>query len=205
MEKRITLTEDVVISDPCYEIPTWCQGILHNVLPGQYVPMHWEADLPGWGERSAVLLAVHEDYINEPLHWRKTPHDIGVDSGQAGIFAYDTYRADALAETMEAPTTAYDGTLFEYPWRDKPGDAWYEQISRMTLSEDMWGTYSGGIVSRSGIGDGGYDCKVAKHKGKIVGILIDFHIIKTSNNAINYIISSEKLMHTSQLNKLNEN
>ena len=44
MKKRITLTNRVVVSDPCYDIPTWCQIILNNVLPGGYITAPFDYD-----------------------------------------------------------------------------------------------------------------------------------------------------------------
>jgi hypothetical protein len=43
-----------------------------------------------------------------------------------------------------------------------------------TLGESGWGHYPEGVVSRSGIGDGSYQLRVARHKGKIVGLAIDY-------------------------------
>jgi hypothetical protein len=33
---QITLSENVMVSDPCYTPDTWCQTKLDNVLPGLY-------------------------------------------------------------------------------------------------------------------------------------------------------------------------
>ena len=33
---QITLSENVMVSDPCYSLDTWCQTKLNNVLPGIY-------------------------------------------------------------------------------------------------------------------------------------------------------------------------
>jgi hypothetical protein len=48
--------------------------------------------------------------------------------------------------------------------------------------------YDTGVVSSSGIGDGGYRCLVAKHKGKIVGIAIDFGMERFPNKFLNELI-----------------
>lgn len=189
MKKRITLTNRVVVSDPCYDIPTWCQIILNNVLPGGYITAPFDYDAGGgWGLRNAVLFAVHEQYVNDTLHWRKTPGEVGVDSGQAGIFSYDTYKNDSIVSQMEVPEFAYDGRPFVLPNKNQPGDDWYEQISRMTLSVEGYGAYDQGCASRSGVGDGGYVCYTAKKNGMVVGIAIDFHIIKTGNKVLNMLV-----------------
>ena len=33
---QIKLNSKVMISDPCYGLNTWCQGIIEGVLPGNY-------------------------------------------------------------------------------------------------------------------------------------------------------------------------
>ena len=58
--------------------------------------------------------------------------------------------------------------------KENDGEEWYEHMSNMTLDGERWGTYPNGIVSSSGIGDGGYELRVAKHKGKVVGMFLDF-------------------------------
>ena len=49
-------------------------------------------------------------------------------------------------------------------------------MCKITLSEIGWGTYSNGIVSRSGFGDGGYQLFTAKSGRKIVAMAIDFAV-----------------------------
>ena len=100
--KTINLEEEVMVSDPCYSIPTWCQIKLTGVLPGEYIPMvHKTSDTGGWGTRIAVLQAVHKDYINDSLSWRNYPGQVGVDSGQAGIFSMSSYRMMTLPQVLQ--------------------------------------------------------------------------------------------------------
>ena len=183
---RITLDETVMVSDPCYSDETWCQVKLKNVLPGQYLTTAHRIEDTYWGERSSVLLAVHEDYMGQDLSWRNHPGDVGVDSGQAGIFSMASYRVDDIE--MDTPDKTYNGQEFVLPYSDKPGDEWYEKMCKFTLSSEGWGSYDTGVVSTSGIGDGGYRCLVAKKNGKIVGIAIDFFMEKFPNKFINDLI-----------------
>ena len=175
----INLTEEVIVSDPCYTIPTWCQIVLKNVLPGPYKTFVDKSDSFGWGMRCHRLGVVHTEYATKKLSWRVIPGEVGVDSGQAGIFCMTGYRNDELAESITTPDTKF--TI----GRDGEGDAWYEKMCQFTLGENQWGSYDTGVVSSSGIGDGGYDCLVAKHKGKIVGICINFGLDKSPNKFIN--------------------
>jgi hypothetical protein len=45
-----------------------------------------------------------------------------------------------------------------------------------TLGKQQWGTYSNGVVSSSGLGDGSYVLYVARANRKVVGFMIDFGI-----------------------------
>ncbi len=176
--KQIVLGSEVMVSDPCYTEPTWCQVKLNNVKPGNYYAFHKKHDAGDWGVRSSMIMVIHEDHINDNLRWKESDREVGVDSGQAGIFSYDTYRNDSL--DMEVPTVGYDGKNFD--WIDtalKPeneGDVWYNKMTKMTLTEKGWGTYSNGIVSRSGFGDGGYQLFTVTRYGKVIGMAIDFAV-----------------------------
>lgn len=167
--KRITLGDTVVVSDPCYTMPTWCQAVVKDVLPGEYLSAAEFVETDGWGDRSNTLVAVHKDYINEKLRFQSYPATIGVDSGQAGIFDLASYRNDEIAEGITTP-----GTDFCLGNNNTEGDKWYEKMCRFTLSEDSWGAYDSGIVTSSGYGDGSYDLYVAKKDKKIVALAIDF-------------------------------
>ena len=179
MNNTIQLNDVVMVSDPCYTIPTWCQTKLTNVLPGSYKPFVHKSDEFGWGMRCHYLGAVHTDYANQDLSWREYPGEVGVDSGQAGIFSIENYRNDEIAESITTPDSKFS------IGRDGDGDAWYEKMCQFTLSDNQWGSYDTGVVSSSGIGDGGYRCLVAKKKGKIVGICIDFGLEDQPNKFIN--------------------
>lgn len=175
----INLNDVVMVSDPCYTIPTWCQIKLKNVLPGSYKPFVHKSNSFGWGMRCHYLGVVHTDYVNQDLTWRETPGEVGVDSGQAGIFSIEGYRNDEIAESITTPDSKFG------IGRDGDGDAWYEKMCQFTLSDKQWGSYDTGVVSSSGIGDGGYRCLVAKKDGKIIGICIDYLMEKQPNYFIN--------------------
>lgn len=172
-----------MVSDPCYTDPTWCQKKLSGVKPGNYfVFCRSTDDTGGWGERQSVLLAIHEDHINDDLKFRRTNGIIGVDSGQAGIFSLDTYRKDSVVESVEPPKDSD----FILPYRDSEGDAWYELMCKFTLGNDGWGSYPNGVVSRSGYGDGGYDLLLARSNRSIVAIGIDFLVEDNTEFDINF-------------------
>ena len=114
MKKIIKLGEKVMVSDPCYGLGTWCQGVLENVLPGNYECEVEYKDEGDWGIRVAAIEVVHEDcgvYVFEPQDF-----EVGVDSGQAGIFDYDYY-------------CRYHT---DYNDREHVNDAWYDRVCKKT-------------------------------------------------------------------------
>ena len=186
--KTITLSNEVMVSDPCYEVGTWCQHKLTNVLPGEYQCTVTKFQASLWGERCSFIIAVHKDYnTDEKLNWRIVKGaTIGVDSGQAGLFSMDTYRNDEVFVTGQSNFSKLYGSL-----NNDGGEEWYGHMCDMTLTEIGWDAYPNGIVSRSGIEDGSYELRVAKHKGKIVGIVLDFTIEKLTNQVIEMIREME--------------
>lgn len=175
--KQIQLGSEVMVSDPCYSEPTWCQIKLENVKPGTYRAFHKEHDSGDWGVRSSMIMVIHEDHLDDDIIWYAHKGEVGVDSGQAGIFSYDTYRKDGVE--MEVPTIGYDGRNFDwldFPGDKQEGDEWYKNMCKITLTTTGWGTYSNGLVSRSGFGDGSYTLYVAHEYGDIIAMCIDFAV-----------------------------
>lgn len=170
MKKVITLGSKVRVSDPCYSPDTWCSLLLNAVKPGKYHVNVEHIDDEDWGRRNAKLTAIHEDYVNAELVWERHS-DIGVDSGQAGIFDEVIYRDDENAKSI----TYASGGWFGFNITE-PGDVFYDKMCGLTLnSPDQWGTFEQGVVSRSGIGDGGYPVLLAYNEEDVaVGICIDF-------------------------------
>jgi hypothetical protein len=168
---QITLSENVMVSDPCYTPDTWCQTKLTNVLPGKYnveVDKHDEGT--GWGVRVSSITILHENYPNDhDLIW-EGHSECGVDSGQCGIFCMTGYRNDEIVPSITTPTL---DNPFVIPFRED-GDKWYEKICHFTLVEPQWGLYDTGVVSSSGIGDGLYPMDVMMDGDKIVGIRLEY-------------------------------
>jgi len=167
---QITLSENVMVSDPCYTPDTWCQTKLDNVLPGLYnvdVDRHDEGT--GWGTRVSSITVIHKDY-EDTDDWEQHS-EVGVDSGQCGVFCMTSYRNDEIAEGITTPTL---DNPFVLPYNDKGGDKWYEKICHFTLCEPQWGLYDTGVVSSSGIGDGQYPLDVMMDGDKIVGMRLEY-------------------------------
>ena len=159
MKTTIKLGNKVMVSDPCYGLGTWCQGVLENVLPGNYNCKAEYSDEGAWSLRVASIEAVHEDY-DGVLCMDMENVDVGVDSGQAGIFDYDYY-------------AKYHDSCNVRPHVD---DDWYDRVCDITLSKESAGSVDGlGFVSSSGFGDGGYACWTERNKdGYIIAIRVEF-------------------------------
>jgi hypothetical protein len=169
----IKLGKEVMISDPCYTDPTWCQHKLKNVLPGEYSVYNKYYNAGDWGRRNSMLIAVHKDYeMEDDLRWKRCPGaTIGVDSGQAGIFDHTYYRKDSVFENQESKF------LNEYRRNtNEEGEVWYAHMCDRTLGEEGWGYFEHGVVARSGFGDGAYTLYIARVNRKVVGICIDFEV-----------------------------
>ena len=171
--KQITLSENVMVSDPCYSPDTWCQTKLDNVLPGLYnveVDRHDEGT--GWGIRVSGITILHESITDDGISLEWEDHsECGVDSGQCGIFCMTGYRNDELSVGITTPPL---DNPFVLPYNDKGGDMWYEKMCQFTLGKEQFGLYDTGVVSSSGIGDGLYPMDVMMDGDKIVGIRLEY-------------------------------
>ena len=142
------------VSDPGYDRGVWCCGTIENCRPGI-----WEAavriqDEGEWGERNATLIARHTDkgpefeafrkaLTGKDEAWQACPFEVGVDSGQAGIFDEAHYQDDSIFDGLPEPKHDF-------------GDIWYNHCCDITLSRLGAGVLRFGVVSSSGYGDGGY-------------------------------------------------
>jgi hypothetical protein len=156
-----TLGPQAIISDPCYARGTWCAGTV-KVKPGLWVGAVKYKDCgDGWGTRVSGLYAWHVETAipdgvgpaDDPL-----PIDVGVDSGQAGIFC----------ESLYPQTEDQKGES------DEP-DTFYGAACASSNAPLMFGGVQGrGIVSMSGLGDGGYTAYAQWEGDQAVVLRIDF-------------------------------
>ena len=186
---QITLSENVMVSDPCYTPDTWCQTKLSNVLPGKYNVDVDKSDLGDWGVRVSSITVVHEDYVDDG-DWEQHS-ECGVDSGQCGIFCMTGYRNDELSKSITTPTL---DNPFVLPYNDKGGDMWYEKMCHFTLHKDQWGLYDTGVVSSSGIGDGLYPMDVMMDGDKIVGIKVEIKQTTTNYPVVSVTGTAVKIL-----------
>jgi len=130
----------------------------------------WSAEVElhdegSWGMRVAVLSAHHVDHAND-VPTVPSGFEVGVDSGQAGIFDKKVFRADR--SVPKGYKRKYHDVICE-------DEKWYSYICDNTLAEPGAAVVNGGVVSSSGYGDGGYECLLAEDKKKqVVAIKITF-------------------------------
>lgn len=154
----------LVVSDPCYELnaTTIIMGVLDNVLNGIWIGQVEKVEVRDWGEACSKLTAYHHSVAEQEanLEWVKCPFIVGVDSGQAGIFDKDKYRIlDANAPKGSTVTDS----------------AWYDSCCDITESGEEAGVMDGGVVSRTGIGDGTYGVyRTTNDQNQVVGVKIVF-------------------------------
>jgi len=148
------------ITDPCYSPDTWCAIFDLDAENGIWYADVEKYDAGDWGNRCARLVATHESLKKGTYETKLEVLEIGVDSGQAGIFDSSLYE-DKHSEKLELD--------FDNP------SCFYERCCKATLGELKWGTVDGkGVVSSSGYGDGGYDVYVFKKDGKVVAVEVIF-------------------------------
>ena len=158
------VSDRMVVSDPCYDADLWCRGELENVLPGIWQAYAVKRDKGEWGSRVVRLVAVHREYADKcETAAELATFEVGVDSGQAGLFDCLHYRDDTVA--VEHPNVS----------RKDAGKLWYMQCCCQTLTREAAGVLPYGVVASSGYGDGFYDCFVGRNcDGKIVRVEIEF-------------------------------
>lgn len=152
------------ISDPCYSKDI--SDTIQNVKRGTWEAHVIKFDEGSWGTRCGYLVAHHKDHKarHESFKWTLTDIDVGVDSGQAGIFEEQYYKDDSVVEGVERMAE-------EIICEDDP---WYSICCDRTLCSENAGVMPYGVVSSSGYGDGCYSCSTITENGEIVAIMIDF-------------------------------
>jgi len=112
----------MVCSDPCYELGTWCQGVVDNVKNGKWDAGIATSDEGSWGERISHLWVYHIDAVAknpkilreiEQFNGYQLAFDFGVDSGQFGFFDFANYRNDASAVGLDKYNFGNDFSMKE--------------------------------------------------------------------------------------------
>ena len=151
----------VVVSDPCYEDSralkgikkgTWCANVIYN------------------DGRCAVLVAYHKNHPVKNIYdnFIAEHFNVGVDSGQAGIFDSKYFRDDDVVKDVKRIGEESDQICTD--------ESWYSVCCDRTLQKIGAGVIPFGCVSSSGYGDGVYECSTVKTNDEITAIKIDFGV-----------------------------
>jgi hypothetical protein len=141
------------VSDPCYDRNAWLTGVLDDIKNGT-----WEAfiKLDITGTRVAELIAFHKDIPSKFIkndRWDEQDLEIGVDSGQCGIFD-DNHYPDEKGNANQ--TNSFYGTCCQL------------------VKNDFGGVLDFGAVSSSGLGDGTYLCYTMEDHNGIIAVKVAF-------------------------------
>lgn len=144
----------IVISDPCYTRDTWCQKVLDNVKNGI-----WNVETTE--SYDGRIASIHTRLNHSSIKSYEYVNDLGVDSGQLGIFDDSIY-----------PKGDKDSGEFEYD--DK--NCFYGKCCDKTLGDEQFGIVDNlGVVSSSGWGDGSYNAVLGlDENGQVVDIFVEF-------------------------------
>ena len=185
--KPIKLKDKVIVTDPCYDLNTWCNIKVKDVLPGTYhIFVRRAKSKADYYDGISRLLLIHQDYLsyfknndinligdidstalfkNVQLVHRYHNTAIGVDSGLAGFFNYD-YFAKIRHSSNEKQSHWYNKVC------DKIGNRHYTKID------------TEGFISTNWFGDGGYNLftfvdKADTENEIVVGFLLDYRLEPT--------------------------
>ena len=142
------------VSDPCYEKDSDGGFTVDNVINGQWLAYF---DYDRFRDSVACVYAVHDMYrYKASVYNLNDVAQIGVDSGQAGIFDKVYYDINQGGE--------YDNL-----------ETFYGKCCKITLDEVCGIVEEYGVVSSSGYGDGSYSVYVGYDKdGLVYCVYIEF-------------------------------
>lgn len=158
-EGKLNITGDeVFLTDPCYSLDTWCTA--KAVLPkGTYNCYSRTYE----GRISSIFLLEENFDSKKELYLVDIDNPIGnlgVDSGQLGIFNLDKYRKAVSKEVFEKSLEGdfpYEGWKNKWDENKSDKDKFYDCCCNYTLQKGRCGIIEDvGFVSSSGWGDGSY-------------------------------------------------
>lgn len=163
-EGIISLGERVTVSDPCYDIGTWCMGELNNVLPGTYKCFY---DFDEDEQRVYALIVHHNDMSEEEVRTaneNSTPEsfEVGVDSGMAGVYDSDYYAVT-------------HGDI-------ERNDKWYDAVCKLVCNNDAAHLDDKAFITSSGFGDGGYTCYTHRNSDNRIDFIKIVYINETDDD-----------------------
>jgi hypothetical protein len=130
----------LLLTDPCYELGTWCT-IQVPAMNGTWIT---DTFYNREGRVSAISAAWVAEKAKPMPPWEHIDGEVGVDSGQAGIFDLDAYPDREDTGEPDDESSFYGQCCKITASAKRAGNIYIDNVSR-------------GYVARSGYGDGGYD------------------------------------------------
>lgn len=100
------------ITDPCYDRDTWCAGAVDNCVRGEWEAFTEKHEVECWGERNSLILVKAKGHVAIG-DWELLNIDVGVDSGQAGVFDDVHFKSNLKAPVELIGRKEYDRKSYE--------------------------------------------------------------------------------------------
>lgn len=160
------------LSDPCYTKDTWCAGTV-KAKNGTWIGEVDHSDEGSWGKRVSRIRAYLKGtdlsvvQISDNFDAMKLDIDVGVDSGQAGIFD-DAQYPDGERTGEYGDSSTFYGRVCELTIGETPDGTHDPDHPQAGIIDDF------GVVSSSGYGDGGYNAYALFDGDEAIAIEIVF-------------------------------
>ncbi len=168
-------------TDPCYDLKTWCAGdfkarngrwtagaVRAKAAPMDERVMYLGAAAPGTSLERLMEMA------QEPGILQDSGIDVGVDSGQCGLFDSAAFAAPGDEDALKVIVDGHpDQKFMEGLQRGRDNGLFYAACCALTCADGLnAGIVPSGCVSESGFGDGSYRCVLLLENGEAVGAVL---------------------------------
>ena len=149
---KVKFGNKVLVSDPMYQVGTWCTALLDNVKAGTYNAEVDIADCGELGKRVGAIRVRHKDYMDVCPEFAVGGDSCGagVDSGLCGFWDYDKFAKIKGNKTEN------------------------EKFFNRLLNINKYGVEKFGVLSSTGFGDGAYPIYAGFADGEIVSLEVEF-------------------------------
>lgn len=158
------------ITDPCYNIDTKCALFNLPAENGEWSVIGEYEDAKDWGYRVKSIVAMRTDkfYSVDSSYWKMLSDDIGVDSGQCGIFDSGNYpQGDSTGEYEDK--NGFYGKVCELTLNDNSNDDDSIPHSTYGIVDNF------GVATSTGYGDGCYTAYgIMNDAGELVAVKVVF-------------------------------
>ncbi len=158
------------ITDPCYDTNTTCALFNLPAVNGVWSVTGEYEDGKSWGYRIASILAVLNDISLYNFDLKELSDNIGVDSGQCGIFDAGKYPQNEVEAGDYDDKSSFYGKVCDLTHNEEE-----HEVNKSTPYFTYGIVDNFGVASSSGYGDGCYTAYGAKNEnGELVAVKIVF-------------------------------